>query len=180
MKGFFSELRLYLCNHLVAHIPSHRLRLVFYRRVMGFEIDAGTAVFLGARFTAARGLKIGVYSVVNQDCRLDTRGTITIGSYTSISPEVTIITADHDPRSPAFHGRTKPVTIGKHVWIGTRAMLLPGVTVGEGAVVAAGSVVSKDVAPYTIVAGIPARKIAERPFDLKYGGEGGGYFRFLQ
>ena len=180
MRGFLSELRLYVCNHVVAKIPSHTLRLAFYRWVMGFEISKGTAIFLGAQFHAARGLKVGVFSVVNQDCRLDTRGKIEIGDCTSISPETAILTADHNTQSKAFHGRIRPVVIGNQVWIGTRATILPGVKIGDGAVVAAGAVVTKDVPNFVIVAGIPAKQIGVRPTELRYGGENGGYFRLFQ
>ena len=72
----------------------------------------------------------------------------------------------HDDRD--FGVVAAPVTIGDRAWISFRATVLPGVTVGEGAVVAAGAVVTKDVAPFTLVAGIPAKKIADRSRDLRY------------
>ncbi len=62
----------------------------------------------------------------------------------------------------------RPVVIGDHVWIGARALICPGVTIGEGAVVGAGAVVTRDVAPYAIVAGNPARVIGQRTRDLHY------------
>jgi maltose O-acetyltransferase len=73
------------------------------------------------------------------------------------------LTLSHDYNVPGFSDLDAgPVTIEDHVWIGSRAMILPGVTVGRGAVVAAGSVVTKDVAPMTVVAGVPAKPVAER------------------
>lgn len=179
LHRILSEFRLFCCNRLVSQIPSHHFRLAFYRWIMGFEIGKNSSIHLGARFTAARGLRIGIFSVINQDCRLDPRGSITIGDYTALSPEVTILTADHDPYSKTFEGRTRQVIIGNDVWIGTRAILLPGITVGNNVVVAAGAIVTKNVEPFTIVAGIPARKIGERPIMLNYGEKNDGYRRLF-
>ena len=78
------------------------------------------------------------------------------------------MTLGHDPRSATFEDRGGDVVIGDRVWIGYRAIILPGVTIGEGAVVGSGAVISKNVDPYAIVAGNPARKIGERPKDLVY------------
>ena len=93
---------------------------------------------------------------------------ITIGKNVSISPEVHIITADHDISTDDIGGRERPVTIGDFVFVGSRATILPGVDIGEGAVVAAGAVVTKSVGPREIVAGIPARKIAMRTAKFAY------------
>lgn len=162
------DLLLYCCNRLVAKVPSHRLRLAFYRHVMGFQIGARSYLFMDAWFDAPGGFIMGEHSVVNQRCRLDTRGGIRIGRNVSISAETVILTADHDPQSADFAGREKPVVIEDRVWIGTRATILPGVTLGEGAVVAAGSVVTRDVPAYSIVAGVPAKVIGERNRALNY------------
>jgi len=168
MKVFLSELRLYGCNHFINKVPSHTIRLWFYRHVMGFELAEGVAIHLGARFDCTRGLKIGKNSVINENCRLDCRGGINIGSNVSISAETIILTADHDPDSSEFAGRTKPVFIGDYVFIGTRSIILPGVTMERGAVAAAGSIVTKNVSAYAIVAGVPAKFIRERNRMLNY------------
>lgn len=165
---------LYLCNRVVAKIPSHTIRLAFYRKVMRFEIGDSSFIFMDAWFDANHvpggggHFSMGSNSVINQRCRLDNRGGITIGSNVSISANTLILTADHDPQSPEFAGRLKPVTIMDRVFIGTRAMILPGVSIGEGAVVAAGSVVTKDVPAHTIVAGVPASPIGTRNQELHY------------
>jgi maltose O-acetyltransferase len=86
----------------------------------------------------------------------------------SISEGSALITLEHDPNSPNFANRGSQVTIGDRVFIGLRAIILPGVTVGEGAIVAAGAVVTKDVGAYEIVAGVPARQIGQRSRDLDY------------
>jgi maltose O-acetyltransferase len=71
-------------------------------------------------------------------------------------------------QDPDFVESFAPVVIGDRVWIGLRALVLGGVTIGEGAIVAAGAVVTKDVAPYTIVAGVPAVSVGERTRGLRY------------
>ena len=167
-RNFFSELTLYFANRVVSQIPCHRLRLWFYRQVMGFEIGPHSYIFMDAWFDCKRGFKMGHHSVVNQKCRIDPRGEVVIGNNVSISSEVCILTADHDPQSPQFGGRSDPVRIEDYAFIGTRAMILRGVTVGSGAVVAAGAVVTKDVAASSIVAGCPAVPIGTRPANLDY------------
>jgi acetyltransferase-like isoleucine patch superfamily enzyme len=91
-----------------------------------------------------------------------------IGRNVNLSSEVLIRTAQHDYQSPDFKTVFHPVKIEDYVWLGPRCIILPGVTVGEGAVVAAGAVVTKDVEPYTLVGGVPAKKIGERPKNLQY------------
>jgi carbonic anhydrase/acetyltransferase-like protein (isoleucine patch superfamily) len=111
---------------------------------------------------------MGRNSVINQKCRLDNRGSIVIGDNVSISAEVCILTADHDLQSPTFMGRTSRVTIGDFAFVGTRAMLLPGVNVGKGAAIAAGAIVTKDVPERAIVAGCPAKQIGTRTSAFEY------------
>lgn len=159
---------LFVTNHVVAHVPSHALRLLYYRRALGLEIGDHSYIFMGAWFQTRHGFSMGSNSVINERCRLDNRGGLRIGRNVSISPEVCIVTADHDLQDPGFAGRLRPVVINDYAFVGTRATILPGVTIGEGAAVAAGAVVSGDVPPYTIVAGVPARPIGTRSRDLRY------------
>jgi acetyltransferase-like isoleucine patch superfamily enzyme len=135
---------------------------------MKFQIADEASVFMHCTFDTAKGLTIGRDSVINAGCRLDCRGGITIGSKVSISQQVIILTADHDVDARDFAGRSRKVVIEDFVWIGTRAILLPGVTVGKGAIIAAGAVVNKDVQPYTVVGGVPAKLIKDRRRDLEY------------
>ena len=123
---------------------------------------------MDAWFKSRGNFRIGENSVINEWCRLDNRGMITIGANVSISADVTLLTADHDLQDPEFKGRERGVTIADYVFIGTCAMVMPGVTIGRGAAVAAGAVVTRDVGPYDIVAGIPARKIGQRTAELTY------------
>jgi acetyltransferase-like isoleucine patch superfamily enzyme len=159
---------LYICNIVVANFPSARFRKLFYQRVMQVEMAPGVFIHSGLWLDCRRQLVIGENSVINQRCRLDARGFITIGKNVSISPEVHIITADHDISTDDIGGRNRPVTIGDFVFVGSRAMILPGVDIGEGAVVAAGAVVTKSVPPRDVVAGIPAKKIGTRTAKFNY------------
>ncbi len=159
---------LYLCNHIIAELPSHTLRLGFYRSVMQFDIGRRSFIFMGARFDCSGNFSLGDHSVINEHCRLDNRGSLRIGNNVSISSEVCILTADHDPQSESFAGRNRHVELEDNVFIGTRALILPGTRIGRSAFVAAGSVVTKDVEPFAIVAGNPAKLIGQRPQNLNY------------
>jgi acetyltransferase-like isoleucine patch superfamily enzyme len=159
---------LFLCNRVIGRFPCHSFRLWFYRAVMRFEIGERSFIFMGAEFDTKDQFKLGDHSTINQDCRLDNRAGLEIGSNVSISANVCILTADHDPQSATFAGRNRPVRISDYVFVGTRAMILPGVTIARGAVVAAGAVVTKDVGERMIVAGCPAKQIGLRNADLNY------------
>jgi acetyltransferase-like isoleucine patch superfamily enzyme len=159
---------MYVANKLVTHIPSRRLRRAYYRYVLDLKIADSSGIFMGTRFDSRHNFELGENSVILQNCRMDNRGSIKIGSCVSISEDVTILTADHDVQSSDFRGRERAVEISSYAFLGTRCIILPGVKIGTGAVVAAGSVVSRDVADYDIVAGAPARPIGKRNNALDY------------
>src|SRR6185369_10201510 len=91
-----------------------------------------------------------------------------IGNNVSIAGEVRIYTMEHDIDSPDFAEIGAPVVIDDYVVIGTRVTILPGVHIGKGAVIASGAVVTKDVEPYSVVGGIPAKEIKKRKENLQY------------
>jgi acetyltransferase-like isoleucine patch superfamily enzyme len=167
-KTFTFDILMYLTNHVVAHVPSRRLRLTFYRYALKFDIGSGTHIFMGARFDSRHGFRIGKNSIINEDCRLDNRGGLTIGDNVSISAGTVILTADHDIQSATFEGRNRPVDIGDYAFVGTRATILPGVRISRGAVVGACSLVTRDVAEYEVVAGVPAKTIGQRNRNVDY------------
>jgi maltose O-acetyltransferase len=155
-------------NAAVTYVPSRRIRHAWLRVWLG-RFGAGTGVQRGCRFLNGRKVELGERNVINFGCLFDGRiYRISTGSDVSIGPEATILTLGHDPQSQNFENCGGEVTIGDHVWIGYRAIIMPGVTIGEGGVVAAGAVVTDDVTPYTIVAGVPARHIGERARNLPY------------
>lgn len=162
MKRILSELRIYICNHIISNIPSVTFRMLYYRKVMGFTIGKGSYIFLNCKFDAARGLTIGENSVINANCRIDTRGDILIGNNVSISENVIILTADHDMDEPDMAGRNRNVTIADYAWIGTNAIIMPNISIDFAAVVATGAIVTKNVAEYNVVAGVPAKFIKQR------------------
>jgi acetyltransferase-like isoleucine patch superfamily enzyme len=148
--------------------PCHTLRLLCYRHLVGMRIAARASVHRNCRSFHPAGISIGFGSVINRNVLLDGRSGLRIGDNVSISEGVAIFTLDHDPNSPTFEEQGAPVNIGNRVFIGAQAIILPGVALGEGAVVGAGAVVTHDVPPFTIVAGVPARPIGERRRDLAY------------
>lgn len=163
----------WLTNELVAHVPVYSARHAWYRRVLGVELGSGAGVHLGCyvwffgpgAMRRDRSLIIGEHSRINRRCVLDARGPLRIGANVSISPEVVILTTQHHPDSPDFELEVRSTVIEDHVWIGMRAMIMPGVTVGRGAVVAAGAVVTKDVEPLAVVGGVPAKRIGTRGLE---------------
>ncbi len=152
----------------VGLFPSHILRLACYRFLLRMPIGARTSIHRRCRVYCPPGVSIGSHAVINREVLLDGRSGLTIGDNVSISEGVALITLGHDPQSASFENRGAPVTVEDRVFVGMRAMILPGVTLGEGCFVGAGAVVTRDVAPYTIVAGVPARPIGERRRDLDY------------
>ena len=151
-----------------SRFPSRTLRKAFLFLYLG-RVGKGSGIQSGCRFLNGKKIHLGDRNVINFGCLLDGRKfTIRTGNDVSIGPEASILSLGHDPQSRNFADRGGDVTIGDRVWIGYRAIVLPGITIGEGAVIGAGALVTRDVAPFTIVAGNPARKIGERREDLEY------------
>lgn len=157
----------WIYNHAITNAPGYGIRTLYLRRLLGFSIGEGAAIHMGCFVTGDR-IDIGKRSVVNRRCYLDGRGGLTIGDDVSISPEVYIVSASHDVDSPSFEPVMAAVRIEDRAWIGARAIILPGVTVGLASVVGAGAVVTKSVEPYLVVAGNPAHPIRTRSQLLTY------------
>ncbi|MES2309052.1 MAG: DapH/DapD/GlmU-related protein [Verrucomicrobiota bacterium] len=153
---------------VIGQFPCHTLREIYLKAYLG-RFGNHSSVQMNCRFLHGRNVFLGNNTIINFGTLLDGRRyKITIGDHVAIGPEASILTLGHDPRSPDFADRGGDVFIGSRVWIGYRALILPGIKIGDGAVIGAGAVVTKDVEPYTIVAGNPAVKIGERPRDLRY------------
>lgn len=154
--------------YLLCFIPSHHLRR-FLLRVGGAKIGKGSSIHMGISFFSCKYLKIGEDTILGRNIFLDGRASINIGSHVDIASDVMIYNSEHDISSEDFHATISPVEIEDYVFIGPRAIILPGIKIGKGAVVGAGAVVTKDVPDFAIVGGVPAQVIGERKLkDPKY------------
>lgn len=165
----------YVVNDILPHIPFWTIRKSVLK-LLRLSIGSGSFVMKDVYFMALPKISIGRHSHINRGCMLDGRGSISIGDSVSVSFGVKILSGGHDHQSEMFRGRFLPVRIEDHAWIGGNAIILQNVHIGKGAVVCAGAVVTKDVEPYAIVGGVPARKIGERNRNLNY--ECNGYMPF--
>lgn len=159
----------WILNHVVNRLPyaSWRMRLYGLFGVQLADTRTG-CVMLGAEVYFPTRLRIGRGTIIGPHCLLDARGGIELGEHVNISSHSRFMTAKHEVQDPEFDATYAPVVVGDRAWIALGVTVLGGVHIGEGAVVCAGSVVTKDVAPFTIVAGMPARQIGDRTRDLRY------------
>lgn len=155
-------------TRLVGRLPGHGLRVVAYRRLLRLGVGPGTTIYRCPDIRRPSRVRIGRTTVIGPDAVLDGRCGLTIGDNVNLSKGVWIWTMQHEKDSPDFHAEGGPVVIGDRAWLSCRTTILPGVTIGEGAVVCAGAVVTSDVDAYAVVAGIPARKISARNRNLEY------------
>jgi putative colanic acid biosynthesis acetyltransferase WcaF len=166
LLSVWADLRLYLLT-LVGGVPSHTLRNFCYRRA-GVQLALTSSLHWRARFFCPEGLRIGAHCTLGNDGFFDARDGITIGENVNVAAEVRIYTREHDIDDPLFAETGGPVVIEDYAYIGTRVTILPGVRIGRGAVVATGAVVTRDVPPFMLVGGVPAKPIRERARDLRY------------
>lgn len=146
---------------LLGYVPSHVFRQTLFR-LNGIKLGCKSTIHIGARFYQPKNISIGEDTIIGDHATLDGRDKLTIGNHVDIASEVMIFNGKHDIHSATFEPINAPVTIGDYVFIGPRAIILPGVKIGWGAVVAAGAVVTRDVSDLTIVAGVPAQAIGQR------------------
>ena len=184
---FFIDFWVFLCT-LTGLILSHTIRLFLYRNLFRVKIGKESHIHWLARFNFPAGVEIGDNCIIGNDAFLDGRSVsgrkgvkaywndfwnnqnraLKIGNNVSIAGEVRIYTMEHDIDNPDFKEIGEPVIIDDYVVVGSRVTILPGVHVGKGAVIASGAVVTKDIDPYAIVGGVPAKLIRERSKDLQY------------
>lgn len=131
-------------------------------RLCRYDIAASATLQGGIRFFHVGRLTVGEGSIVNRGVYLDNRGGIEIGRHVSIAHDARLYTMGHDVHDPSFATKARPVRIDDHAVVFAGAMIMPGVHVGEGAVVMAGAVVTRDVPPRRIVGGNPAVDLGER------------------
>lgn len=154
--------------HLIGCFPSHTVRRFFYK-MSGVKIGKGSTIHTKANFYDPRNVTIGEDSIVGEGAVLDGRAKLIIGDHVDMASEVMVYNSQHDINDDNFSAINRDVVIEDYVFVGPRSIILPGVKIGRGAIVAAGAVITKDVPPYAIVAGVPAKVIGERKLKtLKY------------
>lgn len=176
MKDFFGGLYHYIIEILM-WIPCHPLRRLACRVLMK-HFGTQSSIYRKVDLRSPYRISIGNHTNINKKCLLDGRGGLTIGNNVDIAQEVNIWTEEHDYNDPLYSPLCKSVVIEDYVWIASRATILPGITIGRGAVIASGSIVTKNVSPLCIVAGVPAKVIGTRKEDaLQYTFERRAWFR---
>jgi len=150
-----------LANSIIPNILSHTIRL-FLLRKLGAKIANNVKMYRGFSIRNPKGLIIEDGVSIGPKVLLDARMGLTICKGAVIAYDAIIWTMNHDYNDISFSPKGAPVSIGKNAWICSRSIILPGVKIGEGAVVASGAIVNKDVEAYTIVGGIPAKVIGNR------------------
>jgi len=149
--------------HLVSlHIPLYFLRKIVFQ-LAGVKVGSGTTIHMGCKFFNPRGVSIGQDTKIGDNAFLDGRAPLIIGDHVDLASSVMIYNSEHDLKSEDFHARQEAVEISDYAFVGPRVIILPGVKVGRGAVIAAGAVVTKNVPDFAIVGGVPATIIGERP-----------------
>jgi len=160
IKTIFLELLLLVLKY-IGHIPSHTFRKIIYI-LAGINMPFDSSIYMGANFFNPSGITIGHDSLVGKNSFLDGRAKLSIGSHSSLASEVMIYNDEHNIHSPNYENSFGPVTIGDYVFIGPRVIILPNVKIGNGAIVAAGAVVTKDIPDFEVWGGVPAKKISDR------------------
>lgn len=152
-------------------LPQFLRNVVFKIALEGFGSNE-TTVDYKTYIRYPSKVSIGSGTTINRGCRFyashfhkDVR--IRIGNHVAVAPEVSFFAAGHDYTELSLPDIAASITVGDHAWIGARSIVLQGVTIGEGAVIAAGSVVTKDIPPYTVAAGVPARVIKKRDLNVQ-------------
>lgn len=158
---FFLDLWLFKLG-VIGYFPSHCFRNFFYR-LSGIKMGKGSTFHMGARFFYPKNIEIGEGTIIGDHAFLDGRAKIKIGKQVDVASQVMIYNSEHDLADPTFKATEEPVSIGDYVFIGPRAIIMPGVTIGNNVIVAGAAVVTKNVPENAIVGGVPAKIIGERP-----------------
>jgi len=169
--NILKDAQLFLVHLVSLHVPIHSIRKAVFK-FAGVKIGRGTTIHMGCRFFNPLGVEIGEDTKVGNNAFLDGRAQLKIGDHVDIASEVMIYNSEHNIEDPEFKAVEEFVKIKDYCFVGPRAIILPGVTVGRGSVIAAGAVVTKSVDDYQIVAGIPAVVIGTRKnknLDYKLG-----------
>lgn len=151
----------WLVNSFLSSVPSINLRRIGLK-LLGMDVAKNVRFYQGFHIRNPKGISIDTGTSVGPKVLLDGRKGLKIGKNVVIAYEAIVWTLNHDYNDIHFCGKGAHVEIGDFAWICSRSIILPGVKIGEGAIVASGAIVTKDVPPYAIVAGVPAKKIGDR------------------
>lgn len=152
-------------------VPSHRIRRWIYKNIFKVKLSENVVIYYGAEIRNHAKLTIKKGAIIGDKSILDARNGIEIRENACLATGVQIWTEQHAHRDSWFRcmsDESYRVIVGKRAWVGPRTIILHSVEIGEGAVVAAGSVVTKNVPPFTIVGGVPAKEIGKRNNELYY------------
>ena len=167
LLGLKNHVGSFILNDVVMPLPSRTIRRLFLKSALQ-HVGKQTNFQRHIELRKPKNIYVGDHCVFNPRIILDGRGGLQIGNHVDIAQETHIWSMGHDPHSDFHELKRGKVIIEDYVWIASRSTILPGVTIGKGAVIAAGSVVTKDVEPMTIVAGVPAVPKGTRRSKLKY------------
>lgn len=171
LMQFFKSLRLFFFNTVITKIPFNFIRLFFLRFYIVLGKDSNVCSHTKILSDSLRRchIQIGDNCVINPECLLDGRGgNIIIKNNVDIARGTWIYTLEHDPQSDYYSTKSGDVIIEENVWIASRVIILPGVTIGMGSVIAAGAVVTKNIPPMSIAGGVPAKVIGIRKSKMQY------------
>lgn len=169
IKMLVSSMLWWITNVVIANFPSKTVRLLWLK-LLGMSINGHVNIYEGFHIRAPRGIVVEDGVSIGPKVLLDGRMGLRIESNAVIAYDAIIWTLSHDYNDVYFRDKGAPVTIGAYSWICSRSIIMPGVTVGKGAVIASGAVVTKNVPDFAIMAGVPAKKIGERSNnDYLYG-----------
>lgn len=169
LYGCISGVKTSYIERIVPNLPSKHLRNLLVRWC-GAKVSKDVFFYPGFSVRNPKGLIIDDGASIGPKCLLDARCGLTIRKNAVIAYEAVIWSLNHDYNDIHFCGKGAHTEIGAFAWICSRSIILPGLKIGEGAIVASGAIVTKDVPPYTIVGGIPAKEIGKRDRkDYQYG-----------
>lgn len=152
--------------HIITNLLPPFLRVLCFRpllRKCGKKVFMDHNVYIKFPWLVEIGSSVSINRGAELYCGFLNKSTITIGSGVRIGPNARILAESHETQSGSFYHTGSPIVINDNAWIAANAIILPGVTIGPRSVVAAGAVVTKDVPPHTLVAGIPAKPVKDLP-----------------
>lgn len=163
----WNKFAVWIFNKIICYSFFFKMR-IFWLKTFGNRFGECVSIHRKVYFMDFGGLCFGSNITINYGCLLDNRLGIFIGDNVNISHNVKIYTMGHNIDDPYFSVSGGPVNIMNNVWIFPNSIIMPNVTLAEGTVVLPGSVVAKNTEPYSVVAGVPAKKIRERKKDVRY------------